>query len=520
MNKYIRLYQTIKYLRFKQIYFRVYYFLRNKYRVLIHFKYKNMEVPNKVLPLCLIPSIESYASYDDKKFIFLNLSHTFTERIDWNFLKYGKLWCYNLNYFEFLNQNKIEKNEALFLMLDYIEQDADLVEGKEPFPLSLRGMNWIKFITFNNIENISIDKQLYNDYQVLMDNLEYHILGNHLLENGYSLLFGAYYFKDEKLYTKAKEILLLELEEEILDDGGHYELSMMYHQLMLFRLLDCINLISNNDWHKNEIERFLRAKASLMLGWLHQITYENGTIPLLNDSSVNIAPSSSELFMYAKRLGIKSKEEKLFQSGYRKITFENYEAVIDIGNIGPDYILGHAHADTFNFEVQLKGNPFIVDMGLSTYENNERRTLERSTKSHNTVEVKKQNSSHVWGGFRVAQRAKVFNVKEDEFSFSATHDGYLKEFGLLHTRKWEFSKEKIIIVDSLNEESEAVAYIHFYPNITKEMIRSKIKIVDGGESHISTYKYAVGFNLLEDAYVLEISFKKEITVEIIIEKDA
>ena len=83
---------------------------------------------------------------------------------------------------------------------------------------------------------------------ILLDNLEYHLLGNHLLENGFSLLFGAYYFQDENLYKKAKEILEKELNEQILDDGAHFELSPMYHQLMLFRVLDCINLVKHNQW--------------------------------------------------------------------------------------------------------------------------------------------------------------------------------------------------------------------------------------------------------------------------------
>ena len=61
-------------------------------------------------------------------------------------------------------------------------------------------------------------------------------MGNHLLENGFSLLFGSYYFRDEKLYSKAKEIIKTELREQILDDGAHFELSPMYHSIILHRI--------------------------------------------------------------------------------------------------------------------------------------------------------------------------------------------------------------------------------------------------------------------------------------------
>ena len=53
------------------------------------------------------------------------------------------------------------------------------------------------------------------------------------------------------------------------------------------------------------------------------------------------------------------------------------------------YISGHAHADTFNFELYIKNSPFIVDAGVSTYNLGEQRDNERATKSHNTVEVNK-----------------------------------------------------------------------------------------------------------------------------------
>ena len=112
-------------------------------------------------------------------------------------------------------------------------------------------------------------------------------------------------------------------------------------------------------------------------------------------------------FDYACNLKLKTQNAKLNESGYRKISNDNYECVVDIGNIGSDYMPGHAHADTFNFELRIDGNPFIVDTGLSTYEASDRRNKERGTVSHNTVEVAEKDSSEIWNGFRVANRAKI-----------------------------------------------------------------------------------------------------------------
>ena len=385
MNKYIRLFNTIKYLEFTQIYYRIFYFVRVRFRKISRFKYKFTKKSSSTA-LSLIDSCEYYSSYKDGEFTILNLSKKFDSKIDWNYSEYGKLWTYNLTYFEYLKER-----EDLSLIYDFIENICSVKDGLEPFPISLRGINWIKFLTKYKIKDKKIDDSLYAQYYILLDNLEYHLLGNHLLENGFSLLFGAYYFQDENLYKKAKEILEKELNEQILDDGAHFELSPMYHQLMLFRVLDCINLVQNNSWKNKELLNFLEEKASVMLGWLKSISYENGEIPLLNDSANCIAPISNELFKYANNLKLSIQHSKLSQSGYRKVKKQNYDCIVDIGEIGASYIAGHAHADTFNFVLYLNERPIIVDTGTSTYEVNEVRFYERSTAAHNTVVIAGKN---------------------------------------------------------------------------------------------------------------------------------
>jgi hypothetical protein len=451
---------------------------------------------------------EPKSSYKNSEFTMLNLSKRFESKIDWNFADYGKLWTYNLTYFEYLN-----KKEDVSLIYDFIENICSVKDGLEPFPISLRGINWIKFLSKYKIKDKKIDDSLYAQYYILLDNLEYHLLGNHLLENGFSLLFGAYYFQDETLYKKAKEILEKELNEQILDDGAHFELSPMYHQLMLFRVLDCINLVQNNSWKNKELLNFLEEKASLMLGWLKSISYENGEIPLLNDSANCIAPISNELFKYANNLKLSIKHSKLSQSGYRKVKKQNYECIVDIGEIGASYIAGHAHADTFNFELYIQNKSFIVDTGLSTYNTGKQRDHERSTKAHNSVEINETNSSEVWGGFRVANRANIVEFIEKESFIKATHDGYKKKFGILHTRKWIFEENKIIIKDNLTRKCNAIARFHFYPDVTKNEILEKINL-ENLQYKIETYNYAPEFNKTLKALVLEILFEKKLKVEI------
>ena len=507
LDRYIRLFNTVKFLKPKQINYRLYYFIRKRFRKVVGIK-PTLEKKSKSYTLTLQDTIHIIDSYlGDNHFLFLNLSKEFRDKIDWNYSDYGKLWTYNLNYFDFLSQ-KDSKN-FIYLIDDYIDNIESIGDGMEPFPISLRGINWIKYLSYYSIKNQKIDNSLYAQYYILLDNLEYHLLGNHLLENGFSLLFGAYYFQDEKLYTKAKEILIEQLNEQILNDGGHFELSPMYHQIMLFRVLDTINLVKNNSYKNRELLEFLIQKAEIMLGWIEQISYKNGDIPLLNDSANGIAPTTNQLLDYANRLTIKSKRVKLSDSGYRKIVKDKYESIVDIGEVGARYIAGHAHADTFNFELRVNGTPFIVDTGLSTYEVGVRRDIERSTASHNTIEINSKNSSEVWGGFRVANRAEIIDIEEKKDFLEATHNGYNP---ILHTRVWKFKDNQIIINDILNQNIKAIARLHFHPNITKEYIKEHIKV--DRDYKIDKYLYSSEFNKKVFSLFLEIKFSYKLTIKI------
>ncbi|WP_106792462.1 alginate lyase family protein [Aquimarina sp. Aq78] len=522
-SKLVLLIHTVKHLKFKQVYYQVFYKVRNKFFKRDYAK----KLEKEIEPLKWNDSFFYPNSFTKKKrFIFLNLSHQFTDKIDWNYANFGKLWTYNLNYFDFLNQEEISVSEGLELIKDYLKNGENLKDGKEPYPISLRGINWIKFLSKNNISDADIDQVLYNHYQALIHNLEYHLLGNHLLENGYSLLFGAFYFKDEVLYKIAKQILTEELSEQILSDGAHFELSPMYHQILLHRLLDCINLVKNNPWKEDRLMVFLEEKVTVMLSWLQGVTYRNGNIPMVNDSTYDIAPSSDQLFVYGSYLGLQWGEIKVSESGYRMFRKDRYELFVDVGQIGPKYQPGHAHSDTFNFELYVKDKPVIVDLGISTYEKNQLRLEERQTASHNTVKIGSHEQSKVWDGFRVAKRASVISLKEDKYKIEATHNGY-NELGLLHTRKFFPETSAITITDVISKETEQeqVAFFHFHPDI-KEVEISTAQVYlpnenigikfDNNLLNIETenYEYALGFNKKKIAIKIKVYFKTTLSTTI------
>jgi hypothetical protein len=453
----------------------------------------------------------------ERSFCFLNLSQDSKRDIDWGFMGHGKLWAYNLNYFDYLVQPGMEQEAGIGLIRDFMSQLPQNRIGLEPYPISLRCVNWIKFLSAHNIKDAKIDACLFAQYQILKNNLEYHLLGNHLLENGFSLLFGAFYFRSDPLYAQAREILESELKEQILPDGGHFELSPMYHQIILGRALDAINLLRHNVSKNDDLFILLTEKARKMLGWLKVIAYKNGDIPFVNDAAPGIAPDTSELMAYGSRLSLAPSVVSLKESGYRRRNRDNYELMIDIGPIGPDYMPGHAHSDTFSFELRVNGTPVIVDTGVSTYEKNRRRQEERSTGSHNTVMAAGLEQSDMWGGFRVGRRARVFGIEEKNDRIQASHDGY-KSLGCVTTRTWEGAPKKITITDRLQARHpvSCQGFLHFAPGINLSIDGSRIsagpltlKARGADILAVEEYAYALGFNKTVPAARVVFSFKTE-----------
>ncbi len=553
MKKLLLILHTLKYLRPIQIRYQLWYRLRRIWRKAIRFKY-TLSIQKETYPLQFTPWIEKPVLFSASSFTFLNISQGYEKnKINWNEPAHGKLWSYNLNYFDFLLQPEMGTETGLLLIIQFIETLPTNPTAIEPYPIALRNINWIKFLSGNEANTNTITSQdfarsdkgatkqpndlstinasLYAQYQILLNNLEYHLLGNHLLEDGFSLLFGAFYFKDKQLYKKASQIITSELEEQILDDGAHFELSPMYHQIILDRLLDCINLVQNNEVFEtqNSLLKQMQDKASLMLNWLNNITFSNGKIPLLNDSADGIAPTTVQLKKYASSLNlqpvtlseVEGRNPQISSSGYRRYNGTNYECILDIGQIGPSYQPGHAHADTFNFVLNVNNKPFIVDTGISTYESNSNRLSERGTTAHNTVTVSEENSSQVWSAFRVAQRANVEILKDEKTLMYARHNGYRK-LETTHNRRWVFDDNKIEIEDTLiGKFVEGKAHFWFSPKVTPIQKENKIIFDDAtilfkNASSIEIIKTKIpkGYNQMINNYKIEISFSKQLMTKL------
>lgn len=439
-----------------------------------------MEI-SKVRHLQLEPGIPAPRSYNRHQFTFLNDTLvTQQNQIPWNDAGKGRLWAYNLNYMDFLLQPDMDAETGTALISDFIRHLEHNSTGREPYTIALRGINWIKFICqhysageINQMPLSLINDSLLGQYRMLFDQIEYHLMANHLLEDAFSLLFGALYFGYEPMFRKAEKLLLKQLEEQILPDGAHFERSVMYHQILLGRLLDCINLLKNNTLYGRESKLLplMQRKATLMTGWLRNMTFADGSVPLFNDAAPGIAPDTAQLLAYAQKLMPEPTDEAqlstpaLNESNYRRFDTPDYCCIADAGCIAPAYQPGHAHAGSLSFVLQAGGQALLTDPGVSTYQPGRQRLKERSTAMHNTVTVNEANSSEVWSAFRVGRRARVSISEDTAHKLTASHDGY-RTLGTTHQRSWTFADGQISIDDYLSgKEKTGCARFWLHPDV-------------------------------------------------------
>lgn len=501
LKKFKLLFYTVKYLKATQVLHQIKYRII-KPRALIY--YNKTYTPESICFLSFKKLPPVYTAYlGNNKFILLNQEHFFGTSIDWNYLENGKLWNYNLQYANYLLQQDISFDDKATLMESMFNW---LNSGKlplEPYPVSLRSINVLRWLSNEGKLVNPILENVHAELDFLSKRPEYHLLGNHLLENAFALMMGGAFFSNVRWIKQGQEILKHELQEQIMTDGAHFELSPMYHQIIFFRLLELLDWYSKWPLKAANFESYLTNKAGLMLTWLKNISFKNGDIPHFNDSAEGIAYSTNWLVNYAESLGVINIDHPLRASGYRSIHMGNYECKVDVAQLGPSYQPGHAHADALSFILYYKGRPLFVEKGTSTYQIGEIRTLERSTLSHNTVVIDNKNQSNIWSGFRVAERAKVDILKDTLTEIVAEHNGY-KKLGIIHKRRISFKENELEINDEAfgNDNLLKEFHLHIAPGLDVVQTAHLIQISNSvtlrftGDLKvcIESYEMADGYN--------------------------
>ena len=468
--------------------------------------------------------------FDPGTFTFINQ----TEKLgwpphDWDVPGLPKLWQYNLHYFDWLWGLSYDK--AREAVIDWMAR-YPLIRGRvgwDSYPTSLRLSNWCGVFFDKFRDRTEQDTSFLNTIwrgifiQVgwLARHPEIHLQGNHLFENGAALAFTGSCFSGDaaqKWLQGGLQILNSQIPEQILPDGMHFERSPMYHSRMiwLMRLL--------RDTGNGKLMNLVEKPYTVMQETLAMLLHPDGDIALLNDSAFNIYNTPRELVGSDRMIiGAWSLPDAGYY-GYRGR--DGSYVVCDAGNIGPDYIPGHAHADIFSFELSMNGHRVIVDSGLFDYERSRTRSYCRSTRAHNTVEIEGMDQSEMWGGFRVARRGYPHDVKwngaDDGFMLSGWHDGYTRLKGKpVHARRFQWSHGSgLVLHDTITTARDVMcrSYLHLHPECSCETSdnnavlisfsagRFKIRFDGPGALEVRQGSYYPEFSIAYDNTVLAYSW--------------
>ena len=170
------------------------------------------------------------------------------------------------------------------------------------YTISLRIRNWLwMFRRLPGSINNQRLQSLWDQILWLNSHKEYHHCGNHLLENLISLAFCCLQIKGNlanKLFIQAISELNNQLDNQLLDDGGHEERSASYHIIILDRLVELACVIKI---FRNESFIWLDFHIRSMADWLKKVRLNDGSYPRFNDSAKDSAPMIDEVlnFFYA-----------------------------------------------------------------------------------------------------------------------------------------------------------------------------------------------------------------------------
>ena len=413
------------------------------------------------------------------KYELAGFSIEINKDLDFNneILNFGnRLEKLTLHYMDFIND--LNPEESVFLIKNWIKNIKPYSkdfwrDSFNCYGVSKRLINWVDFISGNrNVIDKNIMLLLSNSIvaqaRFLFNNFELDIGGNHLLKNIRSILRVASFLEGDEVdlwILKSIKILKIELKNQILNDGMHFELSPCYHSQVLEDFL-CIrrSLIYLKKYRKksyffDDLLDNLNSKIEEMINPLIFFTHPTGKHSQFADGSLKISPKTNELLLlltsFQKNKNLLKENIgvwRLDHAGFFGFKTQNSNFIYKAGRISAPNLPAHGHGDIFSYEWSLCSQNFIIDTGVFEYHPGSKREYSRSTRAHNTLTIDNQDQGDFWSSFRLGKRPNVYinnkKITNNELHINAFHDGYSHLKGNpIHKRIVKFKLKKLDVTD-------------------------------------------------------------------------
>ena len=259
-----------------------------------------------------------------------------------------------------------------------------------------------------------------------------------------ALAYAALCIAGQSRYIKsASERLRVEIERQILPDGGHVSrdpgavIEVLLEFLPLRQAYAARN-IAPPQALLNAIDR--------MMPMLRFFRHSEGTFAHFNGMGATPADLLLTLLAYDEARGAPLSSAP--HSAYQRIEANGGVLIMDTGRAPPLEMSLEAHAGCLSFEFSSpKQSLIVVNCGMSATARGEWRPLARATAAHSTATLNDTSSARfvqspllrraLGGAPMLGGPAQVSATREeraDATVLRASHDGYADRFGILHER--------------------------------------------------------------------------------------
>ena len=153
---------------------------------------------------------------------------------------------------------------------------------------------------------------------------------------------------------------------------------------------------------------------------------------------------------YLNKLGYKFKNENNEIGGYVILKNKKISIAMDVGSSPEKKFSNDYQAGALSFEIVSNNKKLICNSGYFQNYKHQLNSVSKSTAAHSTLVIDNQSSCklrknsnkflNVERGLKITRKNIVFEKKY--WNIESAHDGYLKEYGIIHDRQIEFFPEE------------------------------------------------------------------------------
>lgn len=408
------------------------------------------------------------------------------KKLDWNFTPNGdEEWIFMLNRHEYLNklvlayyieENNIYLDKLKDILINWIDNNEISLKGGKTIrtiDTGIRCFSWINLLIHLISEDKITDKEVEKIVLSIVEQLKYlkkSYIGKYVLSNWGVLqttaIVGAYFWigefiKDVELFDWAIEELYRQINIQVLEDGSHWEQSIMYH----VEVLNCsMKVVNYSDYFGYKLrEDFLEKVESMAIYLMYcgdsnsiqeaqgdsdrtdirdvlvkaATIFENGVLKYRAyddmdlSSAFMLGKEKLEKYLELEKIEPKEKSKSFIHSGniYVRNSFEKSSSFtyMQNGTLGSV----HGHSDLGHISIHYRGKPFLIDSGRYTYvEGDSLREYLKSAKAHNVSVI--DNSpfavpKNSWGYDKYGDILKNYFIEKEGIVY--TELPYLAELG-------------------------------------------------------------------------------------------